>query len=130
MRIGGCCCLVHIYMYMCVRTCGPRPFSTRGLSVHPHCTAAAPQAVSKLVLIDAQGFIDGIGPMSSLPRPLAVAGVSVLRTEQLREAANQMAYFNKQKFATADARRVGRLHTFCPGGWNRCWGLRGVSVRI
>lgn len=31
-----------------------------------------------------QGFIDGIGPMASLPRPLAAAGVWVLRTEQLR----------------------------------------------
>lgn len=43
-----------------------------------------PQAVEKIVLIDAQGFIDGIGPMASLPRPLAAAGVWVLRTEQLR----------------------------------------------
>jgi pimeloyl-ACP methyl ester carboxylesterase len=31
-----------------------------------------------------QGFIDGIGPMASLPRSLAAAGVWVLRTEQLR----------------------------------------------
>lgn len=73
------------------------------------------QAVSKLVLIDAQGFIDGIGPMGSLPRPLAAAGVALLRTEQLREAANQMAYHDKARFATQDARRVGRLHTFLPG---------------
>ncbi len=36
------------------------------------------------MLIDAQGFIDGIGLMSKLPRPLALAGVAVLRTEQLR----------------------------------------------
>jgi pimeloyl-ACP methyl ester carboxylesterase len=43
-----------------------------------------PEAVEKLVLIDAQGFIEGIGPMASLPRPLAAAGVWVLRTEQLR----------------------------------------------
>jgi pimeloyl-ACP methyl ester carboxylesterase len=43
-----------------------------------------PEAVSRLVLIDAQGFIDGIGPMASLPRPLAAAGVWVLRTEALR----------------------------------------------
>jgi hypothetical protein len=42
------------------------------------------QAVEKLVLIDAQGFIDGIGPMAKLPRALAAAGVWVLQTEQLR----------------------------------------------
>lgn len=47
------------------------------------------------MLIDAQGFIDGIGPMASLPRPLAAAGVWVLRTEQLRMAANKMAYHDQ-----------------------------------
>eukprot|EP00879_Flechtneria_rotunda_P024396 GHRR01025859.1.p1 GENE.GHRR01025859.1~~GHRR01025859.1.p1 ORF type:complete len:253 (+),score=59.60 GHRR01025859.1:181-939(+) len=45
---------------------------------------AYPDAVDRIVLIDAQGFIDGIGPMSTMPRPLAAAGVWVLRTEQLR----------------------------------------------
>jgi hypothetical protein len=37
-----------------------------------------------LCCLPVQGFIDGIGPMASLPRPLAAAGVWVLRTEQLR----------------------------------------------
>ena len=37
-----------------------------------------PQAVKKLVLIDAQGFIDGSGPGASLPGPLAKFGISVL----------------------------------------------------
>lgn len=37
-----------------------------------------PQAVQKLVLIDAQGFIDGSGPGASLPGPLAKLGISVL----------------------------------------------------
>ncbi|KAF8068210.1 zinc finger CCCH domain-containing protein 56 [Scenedesmus sp. PABB004] len=73
-----------------------------------------PEAVAKLVLIDAQGFIDGIGPMASLPRPLAAAGVWVLRTEQLRMAANKMAYHDPC-LATPDAMRVGRLHTHAPG---------------
>ncbi|KIZ00267.1 40S ribosomal protein S3-3 [Monoraphidium neglectum] len=73
-----------------------------------------PEAVEKIVLIDAQGFIDGIGPMSTMPRPLAAAGVWVLRTEQLRMAANRMAYHD-QAFATEDAMRVGRLHTHLDG---------------
>lgn len=37
-----------------------------------------PEAVKKLVLIDAQGFIDGSGPGASLPGPLAKLGISVL----------------------------------------------------
>jgi hypothetical protein len=72
--------------------------------------------VERIVLIDAQGFIDGIGPMASLPRPLAAAGVWVLRTEGLRMAANRMAYHD-QAFATEDAMRVGRLHTHLDGWW-------------
>ena len=43
-----------------------------------------PEAVSSLVLIDAQGFIDGIGPMGGLPRVFAELGVKLLRTEGLR----------------------------------------------
>lgn len=37
-----------------------------------------PEAVKKLVLIDAQGFIDGSGPGASLPGPLAKFGIYVL----------------------------------------------------
>jgi hypothetical protein len=33
--------------------------------------------------------------MSTMPRPLAAAGVWVLRTEQLRMAANRMAYHDQ-----------------------------------
>lgn len=73
-----------------------------------------PEAVERVVLIDAQGFIDGIGPMASLPRPLAAAGVWLLRTEGLRMAANRQAYHD-QGFATEDAMRVGRLHTHLDG---------------
>lgn len=74
-----------------------------------------PEDLERLVLIDAQGFIDGIGPLASLPSFLATLGVKVLRSVPLRQAANQMAYFNKQKFATDDAMRIGRLHTHLPG---------------
>lgn len=73
-----------------------------------------PEAVEKLVLIDAQGFIEGLGPMGALPRPIAKVGVNVLRTVPLRSAANQLAYYDKATYATDDALRVGRLHTFAP----------------
>jgi hypothetical protein len=57
------------------------------------------QAVEKLVLIDAQGFIDGIGPMASLPRALAAAGVWVLRTEQLRMVSPLGAFVPAAEYA-------------------------------
>jgi pimeloyl-ACP methyl ester carboxylesterase len=72
-----------------------------------------PEAVAGLALIDPQAFVDGLGP--PLPRPLAEAGVWVLRTIPLRQAANQMAYSNRKRFATDDAMRCGRLHTHLDG---------------
>jgi hypothetical protein len=68
------------------------------------------------VLIDAQGYIDGIGPASNMPRWMARLGVSLLQTFFLRDLAGKMAYHDKSKFATRSAVRIGRLHTFC-GGW-------------
>lgn len=74
-----------------------------------------PELVRGVVLIDAQGFIDGIGNMATAPRPLLWLGVKVLQSVPLRQAANKMAYFDKARFATQDAMRVGRLHTHLPG---------------
>lgn len=71
--------------------------------------------VDKLVLIDAQGFIDGIGPLAKMPRFLSVLGVQVLRSVPLRQMANTMSYYDKQRYATQDALKIGRLHTFMPG---------------
>jgi len=72
-----------------------------------------PEAVAGLALIDPQAFVDGLGPPP--PRSLAEAGVWLLRSVPLRQAANRMAYFDKDRFATADAMRCGRLHTHLPG---------------
>jgi pimeloyl-ACP methyl ester carboxylesterase len=71
--------------------------------------------VDRLVLVDAQGFIDGIGPMSSMPRFLSVLGVKVLKSVGLRQMAHKMAYFDKDRYATDDAMRIGRLHTHLDG---------------
>ena len=106
----------HLYAFW--KQCVKRPMVLCGASLGG---AAAidfatnhPEAVEKLVLIDAQGFIEGLGPMGALPRPVAKLGVNVLRTTALRSAANQLAYYDKATFATDDALRVGRLHTFAP----------------
>lgn len=62
-----------------------------------------------------QGFIDGIGPLATMPRFLSQLGVKVLRSVPLRQVANQMAYHDRRRYATDDAMRVGRLHTNLPG---------------
>merc|ERR1712008_608298 len=63
-----------------------------------------------VVLLDAQGFTDGIGPPSLLPPFLARLGVKVLKSVPLRNSANQMSYFDKETFATEDALKTGRVH--------------------
>ncbi|KAL3785977.1 hypothetical protein HJC23_005686 [Cyclotella cryptica] len=67
------------------------------------------------VLIDAQGFVDGIGPMSFLPTPLAKLGIQVLKSTPLRETANQMSYYDPATYATVDALNVGRIHCLRDG---------------
>lgn len=70
-----------------------------------------------VVLIDAQGFVDGVGPMQMLPKPLAKLGVGVLKSIPLRNSANQMSYFDKKTFATEEAQVIGRLHCL-RDGWD------------
>jgi pimeloyl-ACP methyl ester carboxylesterase len=72
--------------------------------------AANPDICKGLVLLDAQGFVDGVGPMAALPKPLAQLGVQVLKSYPLRSSANQMSYFDTETFATEDAIKIGRLH--------------------
>lgn len=78
--------------------------------------AAVKQSVcAGLILIDAQGFVDGVGPMAKLPTPLAKLGVGVLKSIPLRNSANQMSYYDKETFATEEAQVIGRLHCLRDG---------------
>lgn len=52
--------------------------------------------------------------MAKAPEFVAKWGVSVLKSVPLREAANKMAYFDKERYATNDAMLIGRLHTHLP----------------
>mmetsp|Transcript_13100 Transcript_13100/g.19987 ORF Transcript_13100/g.19987 Transcript_13100/m.19987 type:complete len:353 (+) Transcript_13100:159-1217(+) len=96
-----------------------KPYAVAGASLGGAAVielAASNRDVCKgLILIDAQGFVDGIGPMQYLPTPLASLGVQVLKSVPLRSSANQMSYFDKETFATEDALRVGRLHCLREG---------------
>ena len=76
----------------------------------------SPELVDKVVLIDAQGFIDGEGP-KDIPDTVAKFGVNVLKSVPLRMFANLIAYKDKS-FATWDAMRCGRLHCYTDS-WER-----------
>lgn len=80
-------------------------------------TAAKNPACQGLILVDAQGFVDGVGMMASLPTPLAKLGVGVLKSVPLRSSANQMSYYDKETYATDEAVVVGRLHCL-RDGWS------------
>jgi len=97
---------------------GDKPVAVCGASLGGAAAieyAAMGDPVSACVFLDAQGFVDGTGPVvSMLPKPLAKLGVGVLKSEWLRESANQMSYFDKA-FATEDALKVGRMHCLQEG---------------
>lgn len=66
----------------------------------------SPETVRGLVLIDAQGFQDGLGLLPKLPEPITKLALEVLRSDFLRQSANEMSYFDKETFATRDALQV------------------------
>ncbi len=62
-----------------------------------------------LILLDAQGFTDGTGPLP--PKPLLGLGVEVLKSRWLRRQANFLSYYDEETYATEDAIEIGCLHT-------------------
>jgi hypothetical protein len=67
-----------------------------------------------VVLINSQGYIDGIGFGSKAPRFVSELGLRVLKSDQLRRAATKVGFHNKA-LATEDAFRAGRVHIFNEG---------------
>lgn len=100
---------------------GGMPFAAAGASLGGasaiELASANPGICQALILIDAQGFVDGVGPMAALPKPIAQLGVQVLKSVPLRQSANKMSYFDPETFATEDAMRIGRLHC-TRDGWS------------
>ncbi|XAR65273.1 2-hydroxy-6-oxonona-2,4-dienedioate hydrolase [Bertholletia excelsa] len=73
-----------------------------------------PEAVEKLVLIDASVYSEGTRDMKKLPKALAYAGVYLLKSIPLRLYATFLA-FNGLPFGTClDWTNVGRLHCLLP----------------
>lgn len=73
-----------------------------------------PEAVDKLILIDASVYAEGTGNLSKLPKFVAYAGVSLLKSLPLRIYANSLT-FSSLPFSTClDWTRIGRLHCLLP----------------
>jgi hypothetical protein len=78
-------------------------FASQNLYKYDKDSGVSSGFVKGTILIDAQGFVDGIGPMTFLPSPLAKLGIQVLKSTPLRESANQMSYHDPDTYATRDA---------------------------
>ncbi|EFJ37333.1 hypothetical protein SELMODRAFT_403595 [Selaginella moellendorffii] len=77
--------------------------------------ATYPEMVSKLVLIDAQGYAEGLGNLTTSPRSLLYAGAAVLKSVPLRAYANLLIFKGLNYSSLMDLIRVGRLHCLMPG---------------
>lgn len=75
-----------------------------------------PDLVAKLVLVDAQAYIDGAA-MTGQPKLLQRLGLQVLKSQPLRMFANKIAYADPDRLGTEDAMLIGRLHCLT-GRWD------------
>ncbi|CAL0312196.1 unnamed protein product [Lupinus luteus] len=73
-----------------------------------------PEAVEKLVLIDASVYAEGTGNLATLPKAVAYAGVSVLKSIPLRLYANYLTFNNISFSISLDWTNIGRLHCLLP----------------
>lgn len=73
-----------------------------------------PEAVEKLVLIDASVYAEDTGNLAKLPRAIAYAGVYLLKSTPLRLYANLIAFNSLPLNTSIDWMNVGRLHCLYP----------------
>ncbi|XP_076948374.1 alpha/beta hydrolase domain-containing protein VTE7-like [Bidens hawaiensis] len=73
-----------------------------------------PEAVDKLILIDASVYAEGTGSLSSLPKFVAYAGVALLKSLPLRVYATNIAFNSLGLDTCLDWTRIGRLHCLLP----------------
>ncbi|CAI0463124.1 unnamed protein product [Linum tenue] len=71
--------------------------------------------VEKLVLIDASVYVEGTGSMATLPKAVAYAGVSLLKSVMLRLFVNVLAFEKLPLSTSIDWMNIGRLH--CMYDW-------------
>ncbi|KAI5665723.1 hypothetical protein M9H77_15576 [Catharanthus roseus] len=73
-----------------------------------------PEAVDRLILIDASVYVEGTGNLRKLPSILAYAAVSFLKSFPLRLYANLLTFDGISLSTCLDWTNVGRLHCFLP----------------
>ncbi|XP_009140215.1 uncharacterized protein LOC103864211 isoform X2 [Brassica rapa] len=84
-----------------------------GATVAVDFTATYPEAVDKLVLINANAYSEGTGALKDLPKSIAYAGVKLLKSFPLRLLANVLA-FSSPLSENIDWTNIGRLHCQMP----------------
>ncbi|KAG6398886.1 hypothetical protein SASPL_140357 [Salvia splendens] len=100
-----------------------------------------PEAVDKLILIDASVYAEGIGNLATLPKLMAYAGVYLLKSLPLRLYATSLT-FNTLTWDTCyEGAKIGRLHCLLPwwadatvdfmtsGGYNVSAQIRDVKQK-
>ncbi|KAF3323381.1 monoacylglycerol lipase ABHD6 isoform X1 [Carex littledalei] len=85
-----------------------------GAAVAIDFVANHPEAVSKLVFIDASVYAEGAGDMTKLPKIFAYAGVYILKSLLVRLYATKLAFKEAPKGSLLDWVNVGRLHCLLP----------------
>ncbi|KAK3012285.1 hypothetical protein RJ639_012955 [Escallonia herrerae] len=73
-----------------------------------------PEAVEKLVLINASVYAEGTGLLANLPRQMAYGMVSLLKSIPLRMYANSLFFDGISLTTSLDWTNVGRLHCLLP----------------
>ncbi|XP_057962205.1 alpha/beta hydrolase domain-containing protein VTE7-like [Malania oleifera] len=85
-----------------------------GAAVAIDFAANHPDAVDKLVLIDASVYTEGTGNLAKLPRIAAYAGAYLLKSIPVRFYANRLAFNGISFSSRLDWTNVGRLHCLLP----------------
>ncbi|PIM98766.1 putative hydrolase/acyltransferase (alpha/beta hydrolase superfamily) [Handroanthus impetiginosus] len=73
-----------------------------------------PEAVDKLILIDASVYAEGTGDLAKLPKLIAYAGVYLLKSLPLRLYATSLAFNGLEWDTCFDWTNIGRLHCWLP----------------
>ncbi|KAK4263579.1 hypothetical protein QN277_028972 [Acacia crassicarpa] len=85
-----------------------------GSAVAIDFTVNYPEAVEKLVLIDASVYAEGTGNLATLPRAAAYAGAYLLKSLPIRLYATYLAFSDISFNTILDWTNVGRLHCLLP----------------
>ncbi|XP_073148756.1 alpha/beta hydrolase domain-containing protein VTE7-like isoform X2 [Henckelia pumila] len=73
-----------------------------------------PEAVDKLIFIDASVYAEGTGNLTKLPKVMAYAGVYLLKSIPLRLYATSLAFTRLSWNTCVDWTNIGRLHCLLP----------------